>query len=161
MGQSEKNAKALAAVIGVVLVAVIVAFILAPALGQMNSTVEETYTQTEGETVYPDGYGGTLDNVDDLSGDATITVQDNETSDSSSVTLAEGENGTLTINGHDVTITYVENIDNSTAQIMYEHDHTYGWEDGPKSLWGILDILMVIVVVVLSLGWILAAFKGS
>lgn len=161
MPQSGNNAEALAAVVGVVLLAVIVAFILAPALGQMNAGESQTYTQSEGETVYPDEYGGTIDNVSMLSNEVTVTVRDNETGDSSTITLAEGENATLTIDGHDVTVTHVEYIDDTTARIRYEHEHTYGWEDGPKSLWGILDLLMVIVVVILSLGWILAAFKSS
>lgn len=161
MPQAEKNAKALAAVIGVVLVAVIVAFILAPALGQMNSAVSNEYTQNEKETVYPDAYGATLANVSQIENQTTVTINDNETNSWEQTTVPEGENRTVTVDGSDVTIYTLEIQDNDTARMKYEHEHTYGWEDGPKSLWGILDILMVIVVVVLSLGWILAAFKGS
>lgn len=145
--------------IGIVVLLLLASTVLPVGLNELNGTSTSTFNQSEGETVQVTGpLNGTLDNVSDTDSTIDVTVNDTELSETRSITnLGEGQNETVTIDGEDITVTNNEVISATNAEVEYQYPKSYGWSGGAQSIFGIFDLLLVLIILLMGAGWAVKA----
>lgn len=147
-------------VVGIAVVVLLIAFLLPSAMGAFYDGSERTYNQSVGETVTLTGnLNATLDSVDDVAGEINVTVADG-TESQSLTNIAEGANATATINGDDIVVTNENVTSASSAEVNYAYPSTYGWGDGPTSLFNILPLLILLAAFLFIVGIAISAYKN-
>jgi hypothetical protein len=127
------------------------AFLAPVAINEMVDDETTTITQNTSETVTlsePD-LNATLDSVDTTNDDATYTIAAGDVNET--VTVANGSNTTVTVDGNDVTIA-PQVIETGQATTQYDYPTTYGWGNGAGALWNILPLLVVLAIFLLFVG---------
>lgn len=150
---------ALALVLTLAVAAIIAAFLLPIGVGEINANENLNITQNESETVTLQGpVDATLDSVDDVANEINLTVNDTSTAGSAQITnLGVGASETVTVSGSEVNVTNHEVIDATTAQVEYDYEKSLGWSGGADSLWGILDMIIVLGLFLFFVGVALAS----
>lgn len=143
------NDKTVKLVVGLFVAALMAAFLLPIAIGAVTDPDTVTQTQDVGETITLQGdLTATLDAVNDNT-NATYTVAND--ADSVSTTVNEGATNTITVDGHEVSVT-LDSTTATTATTTYEWPITYGWGSAASSLWLVLPILMVLSIFLFFVG---------
>lgn len=151
--------KGLTVIISATIVLMLVGTVLASGIGAFNSPDDAMVEQNTTESYTLVGnLTGTLDSVDDTAGTATVTVEDTDVGESQTVTIDEGTNETVTIDGEDVTVT-ANTVNTDSAELTYEWPNTYSWADGASALFGILDLITMLIVFLLLVGWVLTTWN--
>lgn len=136
--------KAVKLVIALVVGGLMTAFLMPIAIGAIAGPEETTVTLNTSEQIeLQPGLNATLDSVDTTADDATYTVTGG--SDSATVTVANGTNETVTVDGADVTIE-VTDVSTGEATATFESPMTYAWGNGAGALWGILPVILVLAI---------------
>lgn len=81
-----------------------------------------------------------------------LTVGD----DSVTNTIAEGSDADYSLNGQTVNVN-VSNVEADNASATFEYPVELGWSSGTQSMWGILDVVIVLAVFLFVFGIALAA----
>lgn len=150
-------------VVGLTVAGLVAALVLPVALDGLNEPQSTTIDQEVGDTdVLTGELNATLDSVDDTAGSesATATVTNTDTGDSSQVSVDEGTNSSVTVGGVDVTVTTEEVTGSSNATMTYEYPRTSGWSGGAAAIFGILDLILILVLFMVAIGWALMVYNG-
>ncbi len=130
-------------VIGLTLLVLVIAFIFPVVMnaaedGRTVST--ENYTEGDPQTIE-----GALvvEATSIMGGEVTVNVTSVNSSDTASVTLSEGDTGTVMIDGTEVVIDAVD-VTSQNATLSIEYDTTLGW-DGPAKRFSELIPLLILV----------------
>lgn len=122
----------------------------------INAITEDTSTSfssvSEGDTVSVSPVlNATLDDVNQSNSDITVTVNDTEAGTSSTFTNVT-TNTTQTLEGEDITV-ILDSVDSTTtASFTVEYPPDYSFGSGAKSIWGILDLVIVLAVFLFLIG---------
>ena len=141
---TDVSRKAVGLTVALLVAGLLVAFLFPSVIGAISGPSEATVTQDIDETVLlssPDLEATVTETTDGT--DATYTIE----TDTDSVvgeTVNVGESSTVTVDGHDVTISPTE-ATATGATTDYEYPTTYGWGTGASSLWSILPLFIVLV----------------
>lgn len=142
----------LGTIVGAVVIMLLLSTVLATGIGAFNSPDDAMADQNTTESYTLTGnLTGTLDSVDDTAGTATVTVEDTDINESQTVTVDEGSNETATIGGEDIVVT-AETVNTDSASLTYEWPQDYGWSDGASSIFGILDLIVVLTAFLIMIG---------
>ena len=141
--------KAVALVVGITVAGLMGAFLVPVVLGQFSGGETATYNQSVGETVtlQPDLNATLNASTADTSAEYII----NASGDTSTVTVSEGANSTVTVDGVDVTIA-LQDASASNATTEYTYPGTYGWGGGAGAIWAIIPVLIVLALFLFFVG---------
>lgn len=161
-GDNRANSSAFSAVALVVALmvgAIVAAFMLPIGIDALVEDSSTSVTQNQGETVnVTANLNSTLDDVDDTQNEINVTLRDSDSGETQTLqNIAEGSNKSTTINGETVTVANDNVSDATTADITYEYPPEYGWGSGAKSLWAILDVIIVLAMFLMFIAVALGA----
>lgn len=143
----------------------IVASVLAPvALDELTGDNDVAFTDvsaSDTEEVIDGSLNVTLDTINDTANtnqDINVTLTDVDSGNTLVLTnINEGASDSGTLEGETLTVT---NDDvpaaETTADFTVSHPPDYAWSDGAKSLWGIIDLAIVLVIFLFAIGLAMA-----
>lgn len=160
MSSNINAGRGLAVIIAATILVLLVSTVLASGIGAFNDGETSSFEQDEGQTVQLAGaLEATVDSVDDTNGDATITVEDTDLDESDTVTVSEEETETAVVDGEDIDVT-VDEISGSTVSVEYNWPTDYNWSGGASSIFQFLDLIVVLTVILLLIGWVMTTWKN-
>lgn len=139
--------------VGVLVVGILVAFLLPTAIGAFNSDTSQTEIQQE-DTTYQIGASleANATDINSTSNEVTLELNDTSTAGTTTKTISEGNNATYSLNNGDVNVT-VDSVNSDTeAQITYDYESTFGWDNGPAQLFNLLPLFFVLVILMFVIG---------
>lgn len=137
-------------VIGLTVFALVAALLAPVALDAVNDDDTVDVTQNVGETT------GVVSNVDSTL-DATDTTGDNATytvsGPDSSVThtVDNGTSQDFSLDGGTVTVT-VNDVNSGSATSTFTVPSDFGWSGGATGLWGIMDVIITLALLLFAIG---------
>lgn len=145
--------KGIAIAIGVLVVGILVAFMLPTAIASFQEDSTDTLTQEENEAYNVTAkLESNATNIDATGSQVTLELNDTSTSGTESNTISEGENATYNLNNGDVTVNVSSVNSDTEAELTYNYDKTYGWDDGSSQLYNLLPLFFILIVVFFVVG---------
>lgn len=146
-------------IVAVAVMAIIVGLVLPVGVDALMTDDSTTIDQEEGvEDTVTTHLNTTATTIDDTDNEVTVQLDDTDTGSTTTTTVAEGTSETVTMEGEEITVT-VDSIDSSTtATLTYDYPSWYGWGDGAQSLVQILDLIFILTILLVTVGWAVASF---
>lgn len=143
----------IAVIVAVAVAAIASGTVLPVGINALVDDVVTTETQDTGESVQLEAtLNATLDSTDTSGSpdNATYTLTDS-TGNSVTNTVDNGSTTTFSLNDGDVDVS-PQDVNSGSATTQYSYAKDFGWSGGAKSLWGIIDLVVVLAVLLLMLG---------
>lgn len=138
----------------------IVGSVLAPvaldALVEDDSTSFTNVSESDTVEVKEGILNATLDDVNDASSQINVTLTDVDSGNTVTATNVSGSQE-VTLEGETLTVTLDNKDSNTQADFTVSYPADYGWSGGATSLWGILDLAIVLVIFLFAIGLAMAA----
>lgn len=101
-----------------------------------------------------------VDNVNASTNDTTVTFQDSRTFESNTTTVGEGKSTTIRLSGETLDFT-VKDVygDNETVLVETTHDPTFGWNDGSKTFWDNIGLVVAMLGIMCVFGVVAVVLK--
>lgn len=144
----------------------IIASVLAPvgldALTQDNDVSFTGINEGETNEVISGSLNVTLDNSEGADTNISVTLTDVDSGNTLALTnISQGSSQNGTLEGETLTVTADDVIDATTADFTVSHPPDYAWGSGAKALWGILDLIIVLVIFLFAVGWAVMAQRNA
>jgi hypothetical protein len=147
-------------VIALVIAGVLVGYLLP--IGINSVTQSETINQTQdvGTTYEIDAQLNSTVTSVSAGVNATVELYDESSGTAQSQIIDVGSTATYDLPGGDVNVTVNSASSGSpdTADLTYEVPNDFGWDDGAKSLFGLLPLFLVLVPLIVVVGWAMRSF---
>jgi cobalamin biosynthesis Mg chelatase CobN len=149
-GRGQTTAKkAVALVIGLVVVALLASYLMPIALDALNSDTSVTTNQTTSTETEINAELNSTVTATTAGTDATIELTSDNTT--TSKTIAVGSNSTYSFDRGDVTVS-VSEAQTGYAVATYDYPKDFSYSSGAQAMWGILGLIVILAVFLFVLG---------
>lgn len=151
MDRGKLTARAgVALVVGLVVAALLTAVLVPVGVNQLNEDSSTTLNQTTSDTVEVTAKLNSTVTATTSGSDATVELNQTD-GNLVSKTVNVGSTETFAMDRGDVNVTVTE-AGSGYAVVEYEYRNDFGYSDGARGLWGVLDVIIILAVLLFIVG---------